>query len=82
MCQTLNYVHAFDGRSYGYWKACMRFFLKSTDELTIVQTSTRLSNDKARDALCQALSPSKFARISNWESAQHMRAPKIPDVDF
>jgi hypothetical protein len=64
----------------------MRFFLKSidvwktvetgwikpeeTEEITVVETSTRLSNDKALHALCQALSPSKFARISNYEIAK------------
>jgi hypothetical protein len=64
----------------------MRFFLKSidvwkifetgwikpedTDEITVTQTSARLSNDKALHALCQALSPSEFARISNCEIAQ------------
>jgi hypothetical protein len=31
---------------------------------------SRLSNDKALHAQCQALSPSKFARISNCESAK------------
>jgi hypothetical protein len=30
----------------------------------------RLSNDKALHALCQALSPSEFAKISNCESAK------------
>jgi len=64
----------------------MRFFLKSidvskivetgwikpeeTDEHTITQTSARLFNDKALHALCQALSPSEFARISNYEIAK------------
>jgi len=64
----------------------MRFFLKSidvwkivetgwtkseeTDEITVIQTSARLSNDKALHALCQALSPSEFARISNCEIAK------------
>jgi len=64
----------------------MRFFLKSidvwkivetglikleeTDEITVVQTSARFSNDKALHALCQALSPSKFSRISNCEIAK------------
>jgi hypothetical protein len=86
MSQTLNSVLAFDGTNYGYWKARMHYFLKSIDvrkivefgwtkpeattaELTVVQTST-LSNDKALHALCQALSPSEFARISNCESSQ------------
>jgi len=66
----------------GYWKACMRFFLKSidvwkiietpeeTDEITVTQTSARLFNDKALHALCQALWPSEFARISNCEVAK------------
>jgi hypothetical protein len=35
---------------------------EETDEITVVQTSTRLSNDKALHALCQALSPYEFAR--------------------
>jgi hypothetical protein len=86
MSQTLNIVPTFDGTNYGYWKACMWFFLKSIDCWSIVETgwtkpadtalelvpqkNARLSNDKALHALCQALSPSKFAKISNYESAQ------------
>jgi hypothetical protein len=64
----------------------MRFFLKSIDCWSNVETgwtkpadtelelaaqkNARLSNDKALHALCQALSPSEFAKISNCESAQ------------
>jgi hypothetical protein len=64
----------------------MRFFLKSIDCWGIVETgwtkpedatpelvpqkNARLSNDKALHALCQALSPSEFAKISNCESAK------------
>jgi hypothetical protein len=86
MSQNLNSVPPFDGTNYGYWKACMRFFLKSidvwkiietgwikleeTNKITVTQTSARLSNDKALHALCQALSPSKFARISNCKIAK------------
>jgi hypothetical protein len=86
MSQNLNSVPPFDGANNGYWKAHMRFFLKSisvwkivetgwikpeeTDEITVTQTSARLSNDKALHPLCQALSPSKFARISNCEVAR------------
>jgi len=86
MPQNLNSVLPFDGTNYGYWKARMRFFLNSidvwkiletcwikpeeTDEITITQTSARLSNDKALHAICQALSPSEFARISNFEIAK------------
>jgi hypothetical protein len=85
MSQTLNFVPAFDGRNYGYWKTRMRFFLKSIDCWSIVKTSwtkpedaalelvpqknARLSYDKGH-ALCQALSPSEFAKISNCESAK------------
>jgi len=66
MSQNLNSVPPFDGMNYGYWKARMRFFLKSidvwkivktswikpeeTDEITVTQTSARLSNDKALHA--------------------------------
>jgi hypothetical protein len=79
MSQTLNSVHTFDGTNYGYWKARMRFFLKSIDCWNIVEigwtkpedttletvplTNSRLSNDKALHALCQALSPSKFPKF-------------------
>jgi hypothetical protein len=84
--QTLNYVPAFDGTNYGYWMARMGFFLKSIDCWGIVETgwikredatpklvpqkNARLSNDKALHSLCQALSPSKFAKISNCKSAK------------
>jgi hypothetical protein len=36
----------------------------------VSQKVARLSNDKALHALCQALSPSEFAKISNCKSAQ------------
>jgi len=39
-------------------------------EWTTIETHTRLSNDKALNALSQALSPSKFSRISYCETAQ------------
>jgi hypothetical protein len=64
----------------------MRFFLKSIDCWQIVESgwtkledttlelvsarNTRLANDKALHTLCQALSPSEFAKISNCEIAQ------------
>jgi hypothetical protein len=64
----------------------MWFFLKSIDCWSIVETgwtkladaalelvpqkNARLSNDKALHALCQALLPFEFAKISNCESAQ------------
>jgi hypothetical protein len=67
MSQSLNIVLAFDGTNYGYWKARMRFFLKSIDCWIIVETGwtkpadvtlglvtekyARLSNDKALHAL-------------------------------
>jgi hypothetical protein len=38
MSQNLNIVPAFDGTNYGYWKARMRFFLKSIDYWNIVET--------------------------------------------
>jgi hypothetical protein len=68
MSQNLNSVPPFDGMNYGYWKARMLFFLKfidvwkivetglikleETDKITVIQTSARLSNDKALHALC------------------------------
>jgi hypothetical protein len=84
MSQNLNFIPAFDVTNYGYWKAHMRFFLKSIDVWLIVesdwtkpedttiklipQKNAWLANDKALHALCQAFSPSEFARISNCET--------------
>jgi len=31
MSQNVNSIPAFDGTNYGYWKARMRFFVKSID---------------------------------------------------
>jgi len=42
----------------------------TTAVLSVGQNSARLSNNKALHALCQALSPSEFSRISNCESAK------------
>jgi hypothetical protein len=55
------------------WKIVESGWIKpgdTTDKLTVAQTSAWLSNDKALHALCQALLPSEFARISNCKSAQ------------
>jgi hypothetical protein len=86
MSQTLNIVPTFDDTNYDYWKARIRFFLKSIDCWSIVETGStkledvalelvpqktaRLSNDKTLHALCQALSPFEFAKISNCKSAK------------
>jgi hypothetical protein len=40
-----------------------------TAVLTAVQSQARRSNDKALNAICQALSPSKFSRILHCEVA-------------
>jgi hypothetical protein len=42
----------------------------TTAELSIVENKARIFNDKALHALFQALSPSKFARISDCEFAK------------
>jgi hypothetical protein len=87
MSQSLNFIHAFDGSNYRYWKARMCLFLKSIDvwqivkigwtnledtiaKPSIVENKARLSNDRTLHALCQALSPSEFTRISNCESTK------------
>jgi hypothetical protein len=38
MSQNLTTIPAFDGTSYGYWKARMRFFLKSIDCWKTIET--------------------------------------------
>jgi hypothetical protein len=71
MTQNLNSIPPFDGTNYGYWKARIGFFF--SNQLTsgkLFKSSAQLSNDKAIHALCQALSPSEFARITNCEIAK------------
>jgi hypothetical protein len=60
-------------QSIDVWKIVESGWSKLEDtiyELTVAQTSARLSNDKTLHALCQALSLSEFARIPNCEFAQ------------
>jgi hypothetical protein len=38
MSQTLNFVPTLNGTNFGYWKAQMRFFLKSIDCWSIVDS--------------------------------------------
>jgi hypothetical protein len=38
MSQNLTSIPAFDGMNYGYWKARMRFFLKSIDCWKTIET--------------------------------------------
>jgi hypothetical protein len=38
MSLSLNYLSSFDGSNYGYWKSHMRFFLKSIDVWSIVES--------------------------------------------
>lgn len=85
MALNLNFVLAFDGSNYSYWKSCMKFFFKSIDiwhisesrwtppktpivEWTFPQTQSRNMNDKAINAIYQALSPSEFSQISHYKN--------------
>jgi hypothetical protein len=38
MTQSLNSIFSINGTNYGYWKFCIRFFLKSIDVWQIVET--------------------------------------------
>jgi hypothetical protein len=49
MSQNLNIAPAFDGTNYGYWKACMQFFLKSIDCWKIVGTGWNKPADVTPD---------------------------------
>jgi hypothetical protein len=68
----LESPHALFLKSIDIWKIVETGWIKpkEAEEITITQTSARLSNDKALRALCQALSPYEFARISNCEIAK------------
>jgi len=55
MSQTLNSVPAFDGSNYGYWKARMRFFLKSIDCWGIVETGWTKPEDTTPELVPQKM---------------------------
>jgi len=60
-------------KSIDVWQIVETSWIKpeaTTTELSVAQNNARLSIDKTLHALCQALSPSEFARISNCESAK------------
>jgi hypothetical protein len=61
-------------KSINVWKIVETGWIKpeEVDKITVTQTSARLSNDKTLHALCQALSPSEFARISNCEVTKNV----------
>jgi hypothetical protein len=53
MSQTLNTVPAFDGTNYGYWKARMRYLLKSIDCWSIVETGWTKPTNAALELVSQ-----------------------------
>jgi intein/homing endonuclease len=59
-------------KSIDCWSIVETGWIKPVDATLklVPEKNTRLSNDKALHALCQALSPSEFTRISNNESAK------------
>jgi hypothetical protein len=71
MSQTLNYVLAFDGTKYGYWKARIRFFFfKSIDVWKIVESGW-IKPKETTDELIVAqtsvrLSNNKALRACPW----------------
>jgi len=86
MSQNLTSIPTFDGTNNDYWKIRIRFFLKSIDCWKTIETgwtkpadtnielanerNAQLSTDEALHALCEALSPSEFTKISNCETVQ------------
>jgi len=66
-----RHVWGFFLKSIDYWSIVETGWTKLDDETLelVPQKNARLSNDKALHALCQALSPPEFAKISNSESA-------------
>jgi hypothetical protein len=44
MYQTLNIVPNFNGSNYGYWKSHMRFFLKSIDVWSAIESGFNAPN--------------------------------------
>jgi hypothetical protein len=60
MSQNLNTVPAFDGTNYGYWKARMRFVLKSIDCWQIIESGWT----KTKDATLELI-PARNARLAD-----------------
>jgi hypothetical protein len=63
----VSFLKSFDG-----WSIVETGWTKPEDTMLelVPQKNAQLSNDKALHALCQALSPSEFAKISNYKYAQ------------
>jgi hypothetical protein len=61
MTLPLNSVPLFDGFNYDYWKACMRFFLKSIDAWQIVETGWT----PPEIAIAEWTIPQRYNRVVN-----------------
>jgi hypothetical protein len=51
MSQSLNTVPNFDGSNYGYWKSRMRFFLKSIDVWSVIESRFQAPDKPTADGL-------------------------------
>jgi hypothetical protein len=57
-------------KSIDCWKTVEIGWTEPVDIEFVTEKNARLANDKALHALCQALSPSEFTKISNCGTAQ------------
>jgi hypothetical protein len=63
MSQSFNTVPAF-GTNYGYCKACMRFFLKSIDCWSIVETGWTKLADAALELVHRKMHAFQMIKLS------------------
>jgi hypothetical protein len=89
MSQSLNTVPNFDGSNYGYWKARMRFFLKSIDVWSVIESGFQTPNkptaewsiaeNKSRVANDKAMNV-LFLAISQTEHSRISNCDSAKDV--
>jgi hypothetical protein len=89
MSQTLNSVPNFDGTNYGYWKSRMRFFLKSIDVWSVIESGFQapdkptaewsIAENKSRVANDKAMN-ALFLAISQTEHSRISNCDSAKDA--
>jgi hypothetical protein len=89
MSQSLNTVPNFDGSNYGYWKSRMRFFLKSIDVWSVIESGFQapdkptaewsIAENKSRVANDKAMN-ALFLAISQTEHSRISNCDSAKDA--
>jgi hypothetical protein len=81
MSQNLMIVPAFDDTNYGYWKAHMRFFLKSIDCWKTVEIGWTQPKDTNIELVTEEKKKKKNPRLAN-DKALHSLCQALSPSEF